>query len=96
MGSIVDIIVKEASKDLFRLFTRSYVRLDKALEFGHQRWKYIDKVMLEMEGEEVKQWWIKLSRNQPYKSLLRRKIWERFTQILTVKMRQERESKREK
>lgn len=92
--SMVDIITREASKDLFRRFVRSYVRLDKAVEFGHERWKYIDKVMLEDEGDEVRVWWIKLSRNQTYKSLLRRQIWEKFTLILGKKVRQVRDSER--
>jgi hypothetical protein len=86
--SIVNIITNEASKDLFRRFVRTYVRLDKAVEFGHQRWTHIDKVMLEDEGDEVKAWWIKLSRNQPYKSLLRRMIWEKFLLLLSAKVRQ--------
>lgn len=85
---MVDIITREASKDLFRRFVRTYVRLDKAVEFGHQRWTHIDKVMLQDEGDEVRDWWIKLSRNQPYKSLLRRQIWEKFLLLLSSKVRQ--------
>jgi len=95
MHSIVDVITNEAAKDLFRHFTRSYIRLDKALEFGHQRWRHIDKVMLKEEGDEVRDWWKKLSRNQPYKSLLRRKIWEKFMLILGRQIRQELDNSRE-
>ena len=96
MKSIVEIITNEAAKDLFRHFTKNYIRLDKALEFGHQRWKHIDKVMLKDEGEEVRDWWIKLGRNESYKSLLRRKIWEKFMLILGRKIRQELDNNREK
>ena len=93
--SVVDVITNEAAKDLFRHFTKSYIRLDKALAFGHERWKHIDKVMLKEEGEEVRLWWIKLGRNETYKSLLRRKIWEKFMAILGMKMRQELDNSRE-
>ncbi len=95
MASAVEVITNEAAKDLFRYFCKRHIRLDKAVKFGHNRWKYIDVIMLKGEGEEVSVWWKKLERNPQYKSLLRRIIWEKFLSILTSKVTQIIESNRE-
>lgn len=45
------------------------------LEAGHNRWKLIDGIMLKGMGKDVRRYWA--AQTETYKSLLRRKVWEK-------------------
>lgn len=50
-------------------------RRTELLEFGRSSWKAIDQIMKKEFGRNVRDYWE--SQSQVYKSMLRRRVWER-------------------
>lgn len=54
------------------------------LQFGHDRWTHIDAILKHNMGRNVREWWV--AQSMVYKSMVRRRIWERALGLVQEKV----------